>query len=317
MPVSRRRARATGPAPRRQHSRASAAVISAPWLVVPACRTATTPTWPPSASTTPSAESCAHTTRSRNMVMRSSSRGHPDRAVEADHLAVEHRVARRCARPAPRTRPGRRGGAGAAPARRATRCASSRQPGQHRGVEQPGRDRHHADQPCRARSRAIGRVIPTTPPLDAEYAAWPIWPVEGGDRRGVDDHAALAVDLGSVAAMRRGRQPDHVEGADQVDLDHPARTARAASGPSLPSTRPAVPMPAQLTTIRTGPRSPRPVERRADVALGGHIARRERATDGRGAFLAGRGRQIENGDLRAGRGEPFARWPARVRTRRR
>jgi hypothetical protein len=30
--------------------------------------------------------------------------------------------------------------------------------------------------PLRARSRAIGSVMPTTPPLDALYAAWPIWP---------------------------------------------------------------------------------------------------------------------------------------------
>ena len=27
-----------------------------------------------------------------------------------------------------------------------------------------------------ARSRAIGSVMPTTPPFEAEYAAWPIWP---------------------------------------------------------------------------------------------------------------------------------------------
>ena len=30
--------------------------------------------------------------------------------------------------------------------------------------------------PLRARSRAIGSVMPTTPPLEALYAAWPIWP---------------------------------------------------------------------------------------------------------------------------------------------
>ncbi len=30
--------------------------------------------------------------------------------------------------------------------------------------------------PFRARSLAIGRVIPTMAPLLAEYAAWPIWP---------------------------------------------------------------------------------------------------------------------------------------------
>ena len=30
--------------------------------------------------------------------------------------------------------------------------------------------------PLRARSRAIGRVMSTMPPLLAEGAAWPIWP---------------------------------------------------------------------------------------------------------------------------------------------
>jgi hypothetical protein len=30
--------------------------------------------------------------------------------------------------------------------------------------------------PKRASSRAIGSVMPTTPPFDAEYAACPIWP---------------------------------------------------------------------------------------------------------------------------------------------
>lgn len=29
--------------------------------------------------------------------------------------------------------------------------------------------------PIGARSRAMGRVIPTMPPLEAEYAAWPTW----------------------------------------------------------------------------------------------------------------------------------------------
>src|SRR6185295_124020 len=34
----------------------------------------------------------------------------------------------------------------------------------------------HTRIPSEARSRAIGNVMPTTPPFDAEYAAWPIWP---------------------------------------------------------------------------------------------------------------------------------------------
>lgn len=34
--------------------------------------------------------------------------------------------------------------------------------------------------PMGARSRAMGRVIPTMPPLEAEYAAWPTYSKHGG-----------------------------------------------------------------------------------------------------------------------------------------
>lgn len=36
--------------------------------------------------------------------------------------------------------------------------------------------------PMGAKSRAIGRVIPTMPPLEAEYAAWPTWRKENGQK---------------------------------------------------------------------------------------------------------------------------------------
>src|SRR6185295_18821073 len=62
--------------------------------------------------------------------------------------------------------------------------------------------------PLRARSRAIGSVMPTTPPLLAAYAAWSIWPSKA---------ATLAGGLGLVLAHRLGSEPDHVEAADQVD----------------------------------------------------------------------------------------------------
>lgn len=39
--------------------------------------------------------------------------------------------------------------------------------------------------PMGARSRAMGRVIPTMPPLEAEYAAWPTW----GKTQTVETHA--------------------------------------------------------------------------------------------------------------------------------
>ena len=60
--------------------------------------------------------------------------------------------------------------------------------------------------------------MPTTPPLDAEYAAWPIWPSNAATDavltmtpRSLADRFGLGDPLGG--------QPQHVEGADQVDLD--------------------------------------------------------------------------------------------------
>ncbi len=44
--------------------------------------------------------------------------------------------------------------------------------------------------------------------------------VVGGDRGGVDADAALALAVGLVLAHRRGSEAQHVEGPDQVDLDH-------------------------------------------------------------------------------------------------
>ena len=44
--------------------------------------------------------------------------------------------------------------------------------------------------------------------------------VEGGDRGRVDADAALAAVVGLVVDHRRGGEAEHVEGADQVDLDH-------------------------------------------------------------------------------------------------
>src|SRR5207237_961934 len=44
--------------------------------------------------------------------------------------------------------------------------------------------------------------------------------LERRDRGGVDDHAALAVVQRLGLAHRPRRDADHVEGADQVDLDH-------------------------------------------------------------------------------------------------
>lgn len=62
--------------------------------------------------------------------------------------------------------------------------------------------------PWRASSRAMGSVMPTTAPLDAEYAAWPICPsyaatLRGreGRARGVVSKTVLAHKHGSSTAM--------------------------------------------------------------------------------------------------------------------
>ena len=43
--------------------------------------------------------------------------------------------------------------------------------------------------------------------------------VHGGDRGGVDDHAARAVSFGLVFGNHFGREAGDVEGADEVDVD--------------------------------------------------------------------------------------------------
>src|SRR6266566_1753566 len=90
---------------------------------------------------------------------------------------------------------------------------------EQRRVEQAGRDRHHpnlqpgqvaGDRQRHADDAALGRGVGGL----ADLA------IERRDRRGVHDHAPLAVFLARLAHPVRG-QPDHVEGPDEVDLDHP------------------------------------------------------------------------------------------------
>ena len=103
-----------------------------------------------------------------------------------------------------------------------------------------------------ARSRAAGTVMPCTPPLEAEYAIWPIWP----------SNAATEAVL-----MTTPRWPDSstvsvlaiASAARRITLKVPSRltvmTVRNSSrscGPFLDRMRPAQPTPAQLTTMRSG-----------------------------------------------------------------
>ena len=71
-----------------------------------------------------------------------------------------------------------------------------------------------------------------------------------------------------------GGQPQHVEGADQVDV-HDLRNASSGKTPSLPSTRMALPVPAQLTTMRSVPIDSAVSSALATAGLVGDVGLRE------------------------------------------
>ncbi len=95
--------------------------------------------------------------------------------------------------------------------------------------------------------------MPTTPPLDAEYAAWPIWPSKA---------AAEAVLTTTPRSPSTGSVCIIAAAASRMTLKVPTRLtcttwekAASGSGPFLPTTLPGVPTPAQLTTTRSGARA--------------------------------------------------------------
>ena len=102
-------------------------------------------------------------------------RRHSQGAIQPDRLAVQHRVLGDLAgelrvflgTSEPR-REGHLGAQGLARLLRQARRATGCRRGQARSCRRGCR--------AAARSRAAGSVSPTTPPLEAEYAVWPIWP---------------------------------------------------------------------------------------------------------------------------------------------
>src|ERR1700682_5044109 len=105
--------------------------------------------------------------------------------------------------------------------------------------------------PLLAKSRAIGSVMPTTPPFDAEYAAWPICPSNAATEAVVMIPPPPSPP-GSVLAMRSA--PSRSTLKVPIRLMFTTR-AKFSSGqtPWRLSTRIASPVPAQLTTMRSGP----------------------------------------------------------------
>ena len=86
------------------------------------------------------------------------------------------------------------------------------------GVERSGRNRHHADAHARELARDRQRHADDAA-LRRRVGGLADLAVECRHRGGVHDHAALAVLAGRVLGHRLGREPNHVEGADQVDGD--------------------------------------------------------------------------------------------------
>ena len=76
--------------------------------------------------------------------------------------------------------------------------------------------------------------------------------VERRDARRVDDDAALAVLVGLGRRDRLGGDGEDGERADEVDLDDLAVERRGRGRPCVPRMRADGPMPAQLTTVRSG-----------------------------------------------------------------
>ncbi len=105
----------------------------------------------------------------------------------------------------------------------------------------------------RARSRATGRVSETTPPLEALYAAWPIWP---------SNAAIEAVLTITPRSSSSGSCSVIAAAASRSTLKVPTRLTATTFwkrprswGPSRPTVRPAEPTPAQLTATRSSPSS--------------------------------------------------------------
>src|SRR5690606_7676819 len=145
-------------------------------------------------------------------------RRHADGTVETDHLAVEHLVLDDVAgEGAILGRLAQTGRERHLLAERVLRFL--RKSGQHRGAEDAGSDRHHADAGARQVSRYRQRHAHHAA-LGGRIGSLADLSVEGGDRGGVDDDAALATFKRLELFAAHGKQADHVECADQVDLDH-------------------------------------------------------------------------------------------------
>jgi hypothetical protein len=184
-----------------------------------------------------------------------------------------------------------------------------RRAGQQRGVEEPRRDGDHADvhrgqvagdRQGHAHHPALGRGVGRLPDLA----------VERGHRRGVDDHPALLPDR-VVRQHPLGREPQHVECADQVDLDD-AREVGQRERAGLPDGARRVAGAGAVDRHAERAEAVGDVQRGGHVGLAAHVGGREahRVAELRGPLLPRGARQVQDHHLRARcdqrlrRGEP-------------
>ena len=96
------------------------------------------------------------------------------------------------------------------------------------------------------------------PPLDAEYAAWPIWPSKAAalDMLTMAPRSPLSVgSLREIAVPTRRMQSKVPIRLIAITFENASRSAAELNSPSRPTVRWAQPMPAEFTSTRTGPSS--------------------------------------------------------------
>ena len=185
--------------------------------------------------------------------------------------------------------------------------ASSGKRGQQRRLEEAGGDRDDPDLPAgelagdrqrHADDAALGGRVGRL----ADLA------LEGGDRGRVDEHPPLLVHR-VERGHRRGRHPDHIERADEVDLDDLAERRqrhRRAVLADHPGGRP------DAGAADHHPQRPEPgrqVHRGRDGVRIGDVRRRELAAEPAGDRLAVGAGQVEHHHPRAEVGQPLGGRP--------
>ena len=100
--------------------------------------------------------------------------------------------------------------------------------------------------PMRANSRASGSIMPTTPPFDAEYAAWPIWPSNAAIDAVLTMTPRSPSAFASFDCMRKAASLDTRNEPTRLMAIVRAKKSPAI-GPSRPSARAAPMTPAQFT----------------------------------------------------------------------